>query len=176
MKPKYKAPFGKQLLVAPLLAMSLVLVGCSSSDDDTPDPAEMEVDAGADADASDADADAGDVDAGDVDAGDTDAGDTDTTESSADSGQVVLTTIASDFSSSALDIFSLTEPREGVTAVNPGVSDTIVRTFEDMYYVIRRFESDSITAYSASDTSTPIFQTSTNDGGCLLYTSPSPRD
>ena len=39
-----------------------------------------------------------------------------------------------------------------------------MRAFEDNYYVIRRFESDSITAYSTNDTSTPIFQSSTNDG------------
>jgi len=44
----------------------------------------------------------------------------------------------------------------------PGVSDTIVRAHGDRFFVIRRFMSDSITAYSTSDTSTPLFDVSTN--------------
>lgn len=196
MKRNFRAPFGKHLLVVPLLAASLALVGCGSSSDPL-DVTEMEADADTnmgdtdtndpntgDTDMSDTetgdtdmgDTDTGDTDTGDTDTGDTEMGDTDTVDTDsgdtdmgdadadASSGQVILTTIASDFSSSALDIYSLSEPREGQTAVNPGVSDTIVRAFEDTYYVIRRFESDSITAYSSSDTSTPIFQSSTNDG------------
>jgi len=105
------------VLLIPLLAGSLVLAGCSSDDDD--------------------DGSAGDngtvVDV--ASNGGTDANNTDGTDIS-NANSVILTTVASDFSSSALEIFSLSEPREGSTGLSPGVSDTIVRSFEDQYFVI----------------------------------------
>jgi len=132
------------VLLIPLLAGSLVLAGCSSDDDD--------------------DGSAGDngtlVDV--ASNGGTDANNTDGTDIS-NANSVILTTVASDFSSSALEIFSLSEPREGSTGLSPGVSDTIVRSFEDQYFVIRRFMSDSIAAYNSSDPSTIIFESTTND-------------
>ena len=154
----------------------------------------------------------GDTTGGDTTSGDTTGGDTgggtgegttggDTGTASTD--KAVIVTVASDFSSSAIGIFDSSSPYEGQSDFNPGVSDTIVRTFEDNYYVIRRFMSDSIARYDVTDTATPIFESTTNDEGdeassnphdlifvdaskayllrygspiCLLYTSPSPRD
>ena len=98
---------------------------------------------------------------GDTDGSDPAGGDTGT----ASTDKAVLVTVASDFSSSAIGIFDSSSPYEGQSDFNPGVSDTIVRTFEDNYYVIRRFMSDSIARYDVTDTATPIFESSTNDEG-----------
>lgn len=92
---------------------------------------------------------------------DTDGADTET-EGVDSASNVIVATIASDYSSSAISIVNGSDPFTVQSGLNPGVSDTIVRAYEDNYYVIRRFEADSIAAYSISDPTTPLYEVSTN--------------
>ena len=161
----------KRLFIIPLLAATLALGACDSDDDD-----DGSVDTGSET--------SGTTTGGDTTGGDTGGGDTGGTTTGGDTGgtttggdttggdtdadatnRAVITTVASDFSSSSIGIYNSSSPYDGQSDFNPGVSDTIVRTFEDNYYVIRRFLSDSIARYTIADTSTPIFESSTNDGG-----------
>ena len=157
-------PLSIRVLLVPLLAGSLFMAGCSSDDDDNTADADnsgVTDTGGSDINSGDdTNSDAGDSDASDAD---TDSTETDSTDTTTDIN-AILTTVASDFSSSAIEIYDAASRTEGLTGLNPGVSDTIVRAFEDKYYVIRRFMSDSVSAHSASDPSTVIFETSTNDG------------
>ena len=123
-----------RVLLVPLLVSSLVLAGCDSDDDDDT-----------------ATGDGVTTDGGDNTNPEPDGTDgtdgTDGSDTGADgdgsSSQVIITTVASDFSSSAIEIHNTTEPRDGVTGLNPGISDTIVRAFEDNYYVCLLYTSDA---------------------------------
>ena len=112
-------------------------------------------DAGADA-GGDTGADAG-GDAG-ADAGGDAGGDAD----GASVSRAVVASIDPGFTSAVVDLIGTEDPFEVEGNLNPGVSDTIVRAFGDRYFVIRRFMSDSIAAYSIDDPSTPLFEVSTN--------------
>ena len=161
------SPLPLRLLLVPLLASSLVLAGCSSSDDgDTMTGDNTATDGSEGTDTGTDGTDTGDgTDTTDgSDGSDTEGDGSEGSESGDADGKVIITTVASDFSSSALEIHNATDPREGVTGLNPGVSDTIVRSYEDKYFVIRRFESDSIAAHSIDNPSSIIFESSTNDG------------
>lgn len=150
-----KTLINTKVIIAPILAATLVLAGCdsASNETDTTPTNETGTETGNET------GSGGDNGTGNENGTGGDNG----TDNTALNGNVIITTVASDFSSAALDLVSL-PGREVQTGLNPGVSDTIVRAFEDKYYVIRRFMSDSITAYSTADTATPIFQSSTNDG------------
>jgi hypothetical protein len=147
----------KRLLTIPLLLATLVLSACDSDDDDDAMAADT---SGETTGADTGGTDTGGTDTGGTDTGGTDTGGTDTGGTS----RAVVTTVASDFSSSAVGIYETGSPYTGQSDFNPGVSDTIVRTFEDDYYVIRRFMSDSIAKYNVTDPLTPVFESSTNDG------------
>jgi hypothetical protein len=147
----------KRLLTIPLLLATLVLSACDSDDDDDAMAADT---SGETTGADTGGTDTGGTDTGGTDTGGTDTGGTDTGGTS----RAVVTTVASDFSSSAVGIYEPGSPYTGQSDFNPGVSDTIVRTFEDDYYVIRRFMSDSIAKYNVTDPLTPVFESSTNDG------------
>ncbi len=108
------------------------------------------------------DTDGGATDGTDTDGGTTDGTDTDGGTDTGDSGRVIVSTIDSMFTSSVVQIIDSSDPFASQNDLNPGVSDTIVRAFEDNYYVIRRFNSDSLTAYSVNDPSTPLYEVSTN--------------
>ncbi len=142
------------------MVASLAIAGCSSDSDSTTNDTDGAGDGsgnGGDVD------DSGDGGNGDGSGGNGDSGNGDGSDTTA--AKVLVTAIASDFSSAGVEIYNTTEPYDGQTGLNPGVSDTIVRSYEDSYYVIRRFQSDSIAAYATSDPSSVIFQSSTNDGG-----------
>jgi hypothetical protein len=76
---------------------------------------------------------------------------------------VIINGIANDFGSAAVEIYNFSSPYTGATDLNPGVSDTFVERFEDLYFVVRAFENDTITAYNISDTASALYQASTND-------------
>ena len=78
------------------------------------------------------------------------------------SSRAIVNTVDVGFTSAVVDIIETTAPFTSEGNFNPGVSDTIVRAFEDNYYVIRRFMSDSITAYNIADPTTPLYEFSTN--------------
>jgi len=61
-----------------------------------------------------------------------------------------------------VDIIDTESPFTSAGALNPGAADTIVRAFEDTYFVIRRFNTDTIEAYNIADPTTPLFDFSTN--------------
>lgn len=82
------------------------------------------------------------------------------------STRAIVSGIANDrISSAAVEIYNASKPFDGVSGLNPGSADTIVRAFGDRYYVIRRFMSDSLTAYATEDPSSDLFQVSTNEEG-----------
>ena len=74
----------------------------------------------------------------------------------------IVNTVDVGFTSAVVDIIDTASPFTSQGGFNPGVSDTIVRAFEDNYYVIRRFMSDSIAAYNIADPTTPLYEFSTN--------------
>ena len=74
----------------------------------------------------------------------------------------MVASIDAGFTSSVIDLVDVEAPFAVEGELNPGVSDTIVRAFGDRYFVIRRFMSDSIAAYSVDDPSTPLYEVSTN--------------
>ncbi len=161
----------RTILFASLFAMTLALSACGSDDDaPTVDDADTgSMDSGADTDGgTDGDTDGGtdgDADGGtDGDAdGDADGGtDTDGDSSISASARAVIASIDTGFTSSVVDLVGVEDPFSVDGSLNPGVSDTIVRAFGDKYFVIRRFMSDSIAAYSIDDTSTPLYEVSTN--------------
>ena len=156
-----------RVLLVPLLVSSLVLAGCDSDDDDDTATGDGVTTDGGDNTNPEPDGTDGTDGTDGADGSDTGA------DGDGSSSQVIITTVASDFSSSAIEIHNTTEPREGVTGLNPGISDTIVRAFEDNYYVIRRFLSDSISAHSIDDPSSIIFESSTNDDGEERSSNPS---
>jgi len=189
---KYITTNRKQLLLIPLLAATLTLGACSSDDDevaasetDTAGETTGETGGGTTSGetggetggntGSETGGDTGSETGGDTgsetgsDTGSETGGDTGS-ETGGDvsdntTARAVITTVASDFSSSAIGVYEQSSPYTGQSDLNPGVSDTIVRAFEDDYYVIRRFMSDSIAKYNINDTATPVFESSTNDGG-----------
>ena len=93
--------------------------------------------------------------------GDADGGDTGTVDDTGTSSAIV-NTVDVGFTSAVVDIIDTASPFTSQGGFNPGVSDTIVRAFEDNYYVIRRFMSDSIAAYNIADPTTPLYEFSTN--------------
>ena len=170
----------KRIFIAPLCAAALALSACSSSDDDSLPADEESVvatdtdvdsdsdgDAGADADTAsdndgDADADADTASDSDGDAGADADGDNTDADSSAGLSSAIVNTVDVGFTSAVVDIVDTSAPFTSEGPFNPGVSDTIVRAFEDTYFVIRRFMSDSITAYNIADPTTPLYEFSTN--------------
>ncbi len=108
------------------------------------------------------DTDGGTTDGTDTEGEATDGTDTEGGTDTSDSGRVVVSTVDTMFTSSVVQIIDSSDPFTSQNDLNPGVSDTIVRAFEDNYYVIRRFNSDSLAAYSVSDPSTPLYEVSTN--------------
>lgn len=153
----------RKILITPLLALTLALSGCDSDDDD---------DGSVEGDASTVDADGGTTEGDDTgategdDTGATEGDDTgtadDNTDVSAALPRAVIASIDSGFTSAVIDLVDVEEPFTVEGSLNPGVSDTIVRTFGDKYFVIRRFMSDSIAAYSINDPTTPLYEVSTN--------------
>ena len=137
----------RKLFIASLLAITLVLSGCDSDDDD--------------------DGATGGGDDSAVDAGDTDA---DPVTSA--TARAVVASVDSGFTSAVVDLVDVEAPFAVEGELNPGVSDTIVRAFGDRYFVIRRFMSDSIEAYSINDTSTPLFEVSTNSETEDVFSNP----
>jgi len=125
----------------------------TDTDADTVTDGDVDTDTG-----TDTDADTGtDTDSGAVD------GDEDTDAvSDTGSSRAIVNTVDVGFTSAVVDIIETTAPFTSEGNFNPGVSDTIVRAFEDNYYVIRRFMSDSITAYNIADPTTPLYEFSTN--------------
>lgn len=135
----------RKILTTSLFALTLVLSGCDSDDDNGSVAGEGD-------------------DSAVVDADDT-GNDTDSdgsTDGDATTARAVVASIDPGFTSSVIDLVDVEEPFNVEGSLNPGVSDTIVRTFGDTYFVIRRFQSDSIAAYSINDTSTPLYEVSTN--------------
>lgn len=154
----------KQLLLVPFLTATLALSACSSDDDDPTASTETAGSTSGDTGGTDAVGDTGGTDTS-GDTGGTDTGDDTDTTGGSSTARAIITTAASDFSSSAIGVYEQTSPYTGQSDLNPGVSDTITRTFADDYFVIRRFMSDSIIKYNIADTTTPVFESSTNDGG-----------
>ena len=159
----------RKIFITSLLALTLVLSGCDSDDDDDGAVGAGDnsgVDSGDTDGDTDSDAD-GDTDSdtdGDTDSG---AGDDTATDGDADTGssataRAVVASIDAGFTSSVIDLVDVAAPFAVEGELNPGVSDTIVRAFGDRYFVIRRFMSDSIAAYSVDDPSTPLYEVSTN--------------
>ena len=163
----------------------------ADADADVDADVDADADAGADADAdtdtdTDADADTGsdtDSDAGTGTGSDADAdtGTDDDTATDADTGtdgdgttgdgdadavsatsRAIVNTVDVGFTSAVVDLIETSAPFTSEGGLNPGVSDTIVRAFEDNYYVIRRSMSDSIAAYDVTDPVTPLYEFSTN--------------
>jgi len=76
--------------------------------------------------------------------------------------RAIVSSVDVDFTSAVIDVIDTAAPFASEGGLAAGESDTIVRAHGDRFFVIRRFMSDSITAYSTSDTSTPLFNVSTN--------------
>ena len=166
----------KHLLAIPLLTTTLFLSACSSDDDpeaqtDNIGDTSGETGGSTGGNSGDTGGDTGGGDtggadtSGDTTSGTTTSGDTTGGDTTAGTNKAIITTVASDFSSSSVGVYDQSAPYTGQSDFNPGVSDTIVRTFEDDYYVIRRFMSDSIAKYNVTNPVTPVFESSTNDGG-----------
>jgi len=143
----------KTILVAPLIVAAVTLSACGSSsdplevDDNVVDGAETGTDTEVDpaTETTDSDAD----------------GSEDTTAEPAIAAAIV-NTVDTGFTSAVVDIIDTESPFTSNGGFNPGVSDTIVRAFEQTYFVIRRFMSDSIAAYDVADPTTPLYEFSTN--------------
>jgi len=143
----------KTILVAPLIVAAVTLSACGSSsdplevDDNVVDGAETGTDTEVDpaTETTDSDAD----------------GSEDTAAEPAIAAAIV-NTVDTGFTSAVVDIIDTESPFTSNGGFNPGVSDTIVRAFEQTYFVIRRFMSDSIAAYDVADPTTPLYEFSTN--------------
>ena len=156
----------KQFLITPLVAVALSLSACGSSSDplDVDESAVDSIDADGTVTDADADSDTGTDADGD---GATGNGDTDGSEDSDAAGstatsRAIVNTVDVGFTSAVVDIIETDSPFTADSALNPGVSDTIVRAFEDTYYVIRRTNSHSVEAYNIADSTTPLFDFSTD--------------
>ncbi len=79
--------------------------------------------------------------------------------------RAIVSTVATDYSSGAMSVISLTKPRTVENDILPTISDITVVADGDDFYRIERFNADNITKFNLSSPSTPLWQYSTMDAG-----------
>ncbi len=92
----------------------------------------------------------------------------------AETTEVVITTVAPDYSAGSVSLISATEPHVARNNLVQVGSDLAIKTYGEYFYLIERFNADSITKFHHSAPSTPIWQFSTQDPGDA--TSRNPHD
>jgi len=84
----------------------------------------------------------------------------------------VVATRAPDFSSGAISLVDATAPFAARNNLAPTISDILVRSGGDHYFVIERFQADRIKRYSAANPDTPVYTYSTQDAGDSASSNP----
>jgi len=81
------------------------------------------------------------------------------------SGEAIIATVASDFSSGATSVASVDKPRTIVNDISPTISDITVTTDGNNIYRLERFMADNVTKFSVQKPGEVIWQYSTLDAG-----------
>ncbi len=79
-------------------------------------------------------------------------------------GNVVITAVASDYSSGAHSMMIYDKPYIASNNIHPTVSDISIDAYGGYFYRIKKYNYDTITKFSFDEPSIPIWQFSTMDG------------
>lgn len=100
--------------------------------------------------------------------------DDDNKGSSADFSDVaVVAGRTPDFSAGAVSLIQTEAPYAAQNNLNPGISDIIIRSGGDHYFLIERFLTDRISRYEAAAPDTPVYTYSTQDAADTESSNPS---
>lgn len=91
-------------------------------------------------------------------------------------GNVVVATVASDYSAGAHAVFSTTSPYEGSTQQLPTISDVTVACNGDYFYRLERFNADNVTRFAFTAPDAPLYQYSTMESNGTDTQSSNPYD
>ncbi len=92
------------------------------------------------------------------------------------SQSAVIATNAATGDGGSLALLEVAAPYAGGTELTASASDIVVSANGDNYYVLGRFQTDNITAYSITDPNTAIYQYSVNDESAEPGVSANPYD
>jgi hypothetical protein len=95
---------------------------------------------------------------------------------SAGSQAAVVATAAATGDGGSLALLDIAAPYSGGTNLTASASDIVVRANGDQYFVLGRFMTDNITAYSLTDPGTALYQFSVNDESAEPGVSANPYD